>query len=111
MNKFTNKIAGKFKIFLPVALLILVAGIVLAAIFGMNTAPEYGSEKTLKIHVNSYYSEERVNAVETACAKVFSDERFFFGAAYGALGAFYSACGDCGRRVAGCRICVYRYQA
>ena len=74
MNKFTNKIAGKFKIFLPVALLILVAGIVLAAIFGMNTAPEYGSEKTLKIHVNSYYSEERVNAVETACAKVFSDK-------------------------------------
>ena len=50
MNKFTNKIAGKFKIFLPAALLILVAGIVLAAIFGMNTAPEYGSEKTLKIH-------------------------------------------------------------
>ena len=74
MNKFTNKIAGKFKIFLPVALLILVAGIVLAAIFGMNTSPEYGSEKTLKIHVNSYYSEERVNAVETACAKVFSDK-------------------------------------
>lgn len=74
MNKFTNKIAGKFKIFLPAALLILVAGIVLAAIFGMNTAPEYGSEKTLKIHVNSYYSEERVNAVESACAKVFSDK-------------------------------------
>lgn len=34
MNKFTNKIAGKFKIFLPVALLILVAGIVLPRFSG-----------------------------------------------------------------------------
>lgn len=80
MNKFTNKVAGKYKIFLPVALLILIAGIVLAAVFGMNVAPEYDAEKTLKIHVNSYYSDERVEAVENVCAKVFSeksvDERY-----------------------------------
>ncbi len=74
MNKLTNKVAGKGKIFLPIALAILIAGIVLAAIFGVNVAPAYSSEKALKIHVNSFYSEERVNSVESALAPIFSKE-------------------------------------
>ena len=74
MNKFTNKVAGKGRIFLPIALAILIAGIVIAAIFGLNVAPEYDAEKALKIHVNSYYSEARVEAVENVCGKVLSDK-------------------------------------
>lgn len=74
MNKFTNKVAGKGKLFLPIALAILIAGIVIAAIFGLNVAPEYDAEKTLKIHVNSYYSDARAEAVENVCGKVLSDK-------------------------------------
>lgn len=74
MNKFTKKVAGKGKLFLPIALAILIAGIVIAAIFGLNVAPEYDAEKTLKIHVNSYYSDARVEAVENVCGKVLSDK-------------------------------------
>ena len=72
MNKFTNKLAGKGKIFLPIALAILIAGIVIAAIFGLNVAPEYASEKTLTIRLE-FSSPARVEAIKTTCAKVFSD--------------------------------------
>ena len=72
MNKFTKKIAGKFGIFAPIALAILIAGIVVAAIFGFNTAPAYSDVKTLTVKVNSYYTEERVSAVKDVCKAEFS---------------------------------------
>lgn len=72
MNKFTKKITGKFGVFLPVALIILVAGIVFAAIFGWNVAPAYDNAQKVKISVNSYYSEERVNALQNICKQEFS---------------------------------------
>ena len=72
MNKFTKKITGKFGAFLPVALIILVVGIVITAIFGWNVAPAYDNAQTVKISVNSYYSEERVNALQNICKQEFS---------------------------------------
>lgn len=71
MNKFTKKITGKFGVFLPVALIVLVVGIVITAIFGWNVAPAYDNAQTVKISVNSYYSEERVNALQGICKKEF----------------------------------------
>ena len=72
MNKFTKKIAGKYGIFVPVALVILVIGIVMTAIFGWNVAPAYDNAQKVKISVNSYYTEDRVAALESICKKEFS---------------------------------------
>ena len=72
MNKFTKKITGKFGVFLPVALIILVVGIVITAIFGWNVSPAYDNAQTVKISVNSYYSEELVNALQSICKQEFS---------------------------------------
>lgn len=72
MNKFTKKIAEKYGIFVPVALVVLVLGIVLTAIFGWNIAPAYDSGVTVKISVNSYYTDERVDALQGICKKEFS---------------------------------------
>lgn len=67
MNKFTKKIVGKFGIFAPVALAILVAGILVACIFGFNTAHAYDDMTTLTVSVTSYKSDNRVEAVEKVC--------------------------------------------
>ncbi|MGN1062357.1 MAG: hypothetical protein ACI4RO_04440, partial [Candidatus Scatosoma sp.] len=72
MNKFTKKIAGKYGLFVPVALVVLVLGIILAAIFGWNVAPAYDTAVTVKISVNSYYTDERVDALQSICKKEFS---------------------------------------
>ena len=54
------------------ALIILVVGIVITAIFGWNVSPAYDNAQTVKISVNSYYSEERVNALQSICKQEFS---------------------------------------
>lgn len=71
MNKLTKKTVGKFGIFAPIALIILVAGILVAAIFGFHSSPEYSDMTTLSVNVNSYYSEKRVEAVDAACKGAF----------------------------------------
>ena len=75
MNKFTKKITGKYGVFLPVALIILVIGIVMTAIFGWNVSPAYDNAQTVKISVNSYYTEDRVNALQGICNKEFSSAK------------------------------------
>lgn len=75
MNKFTKKVVGKRGLFLAIALVIIVAGIVIGAIFGFNAAPAYDDVKTVTVKVTSYYTEDRVNEVKKICDDEFSSAK------------------------------------
>lgn len=74
MNKMTKKIVGKFGIFAPIALIVLIVGIVFTALFGWNVAPSYDAAKTVRISVNSTYTEARETELHIAAESVFDSK-------------------------------------
>lgn len=74
MNKMTKKIVGKYGIFAPIALVVLIVGIVFTALFGWNVAPSYDAAKTVTISVNSTYTEARETELNSAAESVFDSK-------------------------------------
>lgn len=65
MNKFLAKTIGKWKIWTAIAAVLIVAGIVIASVFGFNLAPTANSVKTLTVRLESYASSASVEKIES----------------------------------------------
>ena len=72
MNKILAKTIGKWKIWAIVAAVVLLAGVIVSAIFGFNLSSTVDDTKTVTVRVESYLSEPQAAKVENICIAEFN---------------------------------------
>ena len=66
MSKLSKTI-GKFKLWGILAAVVIVAGIVIAAIFGFNTDAALSDSRTLSVRLDSYVTDDRTALIREVC--------------------------------------------